>query len=172
MNKISNCFLLFFTCYFVFTVNLSAQTKQHDTNFFSTVLNLNNGKTIKLTDLKNKVILLDFWYRGCLPCLKAIPYLIELQEEFKNDLVIIGINDMDTKNDVNDYYSYKKVNYLSTYKSDTNISKKLKISAFPTTVIINQNGEVVSAESGFQKGTFKKSLRKNIKKLIKENGHS
>lgn len=164
--------LLFLFLAFGCTITVPAQEKEVIQKNIPKEIELNNGKTIKLTDLKNKVILLDFWYRGCLPCLKAIPDLIALQEEFKNDLVIIGINDMDTKNDVNDYYSYKKVNYLSTYKSDTNISKKLKISAFPTTVIINQNGEVVSAESGFQKGTFKKSLRKNIKKLIKEKGHS
>ena len=170
MNKIFNCLLPSITCYFVFTVNLSAQTGQHDTSFFSTNLNLNNGKNIQLINLKGKIILLDFWYRGCLPCLKAIPDLIELQEEFKNDLVIIGINDIDTKEDVNDYYAYKKVNYLSTYKSGVNISKKLKINAFPTTIIIDQSGEVAVTESGFQKGTFKKSLRKNIKKLIKQKG--
>ncbi len=164
--------LLFLFLAFGCTTTVPAQEKEVIQKNIPKEIELNNGKTIKLTDLKNKIILLDFWYRGCLPCLKAIPDLIALQEEFKNDLVIIGINDMDTKNDVNDYYSYKKVNYLSTYKLNTNISKKLKISAFPTTVIINQNGEVVSAESGFQKGTFKKSLRKNIKKLIKEKGHS
>ena len=69
---------------------------------------LNNGQTVKLTDLKGKVILLDFWYRGCLPCLKATPDLITLQEEFRNDLVIIGINDSDNKEDISDYYAYKK----------------------------------------------------------------
>lgn len=165
-------YLLFLFLVFGCTITVPAQEKEVIQKNIPKEIELNNGKTIKLTDLKNKVILLDFWYRGCLPCLKAIPDLIELQEEFKNDLVIIGINDMDTKNDVNDYYTYKNVNYLSTYKSDTNISKKLKINAFPTTIIIDQSGEVVGIESGFQKGTFKKSLRKNIKKLIKQKGHS
>ena len=131
-------------------------------------IQLNNDKTVKLTDLKGKVVLLDFWYRGCFPCLKATPDLITMQEEFKDNLVIIGINDMDTKEDITDYYVYKKGNYFSTYKTKMNISKNLKVSAFPTFVIINQKGEVVKTEVGFDKG----SIRKTIKNLIKENSKS
>ena len=126
---------------------------------------LNNGQTVKLTDLKGKVVLLDFWYRGCLPCLKATPDLITLQQEFRNDLVIIGINDSDNKEDISDYYIYKKnTYYFSTYKTTKNISKSLKISAFPTFIIINQKGEIVKINEGFNKG----SIRKTIKKLIQE----
>ncbi len=132
-------------------------------------LRLHNDKTIKITNLKGKVVLLDFWYRGCLPCLKATPDLIKLQDEFKNDLVIIGINDSDDKEDISDYYAYKKNNnYFSTYKTSTNISKSLKVSAFPTFIIINQKGEVVKTEVGFDK----ESIRKSIKNLIKENSKS
>jgi len=152
-------------CFLIFT-NVLAQTKTSGSNFFTTDLNLNNGKTVKLTDLKGKVVLLDFWYRGCLPCLKATPVLMKLQEEFKNDLVIIGINDRDDKEDISDYYAYKKnIHYFSTYKTETDISKILKINAFPTFIIINQKGEIAKTEIGFDKG----NIRKTIKKLIKEN---
>ncbi|SEI00788.1 Thiol-disulfide isomerase or thioredoxin [Paenimyroides aquimaris] len=150
---------------FLICTNISAQTKTRGSSFFTTDLNLNNSKTVKLTDLKGKVVLLDFWYRGCFPCLKATPDLIKMQEEFKNDLVIVGINDRDDKEDITDYYAYKKGNYFSTYKTETDISKNLKINAFPTFIIINQKGEVVKTEVGFDKG----SIRKTIKKLIKEN---
>lgn len=156
--------LLLFT--FVFFIDTAiAQTSINPPKEF----HLNNGKTVKLTDFKEKVVLLDFWYRGCLPCLKATPDLIKLQEEFKNDLVIIGINDSDDKEDISDYYAYKKnTNYFSTYKTATNISKNLKVTAFPTFIIINQKGEIVKTEVGFNKS----SIRKTIKNLIKENSKS
>lgn len=162
MKRYFNCLTLI--C-FLICINISAQTKTSGSSFFTTDLHLNNNKTIKLSDLKGKVVLLDFWYRGCFPCLKATPDLIKIQEEFKNDLVIIGINDRDDKEDITDYYAYKKGNYFSTYKTETDISKNLKINAFPTFIIINQKGEVVKTEVGFDKG----SIRKTIKKLIKEN---
>lgn len=162
MNKFFNCLIVI--CCLTF-VDISAQTKTNSADFFTTDLHLNNGKIIKLSDLKGKIVLLDFWYRGCFPCLKATPGLIKMQEEFKNDLVIIGINDRDDKEDITDYYAYKKGNYFSTYKTETDISKNLKINTFPTFVIINQKGEIVKTEIGFDKG----SIRKTIKKLIKEN---
>lgn len=163
MKKYFNCLSLI--CFLIFT-NVSAQTKTSGSSFFTTDLNLNNSKTIKLTDLKGKIVLLDFWYRGCLPCLKATPDLMKLQQEFKNDLVIIGINDRDDKEDVTDYYSYKKNTfYASTYKTSNHISNNLKITAFPTFIIINQKGEIAKTEIGFDKG----NIRKTIKKLIKEN---
>src|SRR5690606_15334260 len=65
---------------------------------------LNNGDTINLSELKGKVVLLDFWYRGCLPCIKAIPELNELQKEFEDDLVVIGVNDVDDNKQVNDFF--------------------------------------------------------------------
>lgn len=151
-------------CFFI-TLNISAQTKTNSSSFFSIDLQLNNGKIVKLTDLKGKVVLLDFWYRGCLPCLKATSDLMKLQQEFKNDLVIIGINDRDNKQDVTDYYSYKKNTfYYSTYKTSHHISNNLKINAFPTFAIINQKGEIVKIETGFDKS----SIRKTIKNLIKD----
>nr|WP_298003625.1 TlpA disulfide reductase family protein [uncultured Flavobacterium sp.] len=116
-------------------------------------------------DLKGKVILLIFGFGGWLPCLKATPDLIKLQEEFKNDLVVIGINNIDNKEDISSYYAYKKnINYLSTYKALTNISKGLKVGIFQTFVIINCNGEIVKVVIGFNKG----SVRKTIKKLIRQ----
>lgn len=162
MKRYFSCMTLM--CFLTFA-NVSAQTKTGGSSFFTTDLQLNNGKTIKLTNLKGKVVLLDFWYRGCFPCLKATPDLIKMQEEFKDDLVIIGINDRDDKEDITDYYTYKKGNYFSTYKTETDISKNLKINAFPTFIIINQKGEIEKAEIGFDKS----NIRKTIKKLIKEN---
>ena len=166
MKKYFNCLPLI--CFLIFT-NVYAQIKTSSSSFFTTDLQLNNSKAVKLADLKGKVVLLDFWYRGCLPCLKATPDLMKLQQEFKNDLVIIGINDRDDKEDVTDYYAYKKNTfYFSTYKTSNHISNNLKITAFPTFIIINQKGEVVKTEVGFDKG----SIRKTIKSLIKENSKS
>lgn len=163
MKKYFNYLLII--CFIIFT-NVSAQTKTSGSSFFTTDLNLNNGKKVKITDLKGKVIVLDFWYRGCFPCLKATPDLMKLQEEFKNDLVIIGINDRDNKEDVTDYYSYKKNTfYVSTYKTSNHISNSLKITAFPTFIIIDQKGDLVKTEVGFDKS----SIRKTIKNLIKNN---
>lgn len=47
----------------------------------------------KKPDTKGKFVLVDFWATWCGPCRKAIPELNELQKQFKDNLVVIGISD-------------------------------------------------------------------------------
>ena len=156
-----------FICFFVLAFGiqtLNAQTEK--TNLTDIELKLNNNKTVKMAELKGKVVLFDFWYRGCFPCLKAIPDLIKLQEEFKDDLVIIGINDVDDQEDVTGYFEYKGVNYFSTYKTNNNISKTLKVTAFPTTVLYDRQGNIVQTDTGYSKAGMR-SLRKAIRNAVR-----
>jgi|SRR5690554_146706 len=156
-----------FICFFVLAFGIETLNAQTEKPSLTDIdLKLNNNKTVKISELKGKVILLDFWYRGCFPCLKAIPDLIKLQEEFKDDLVIIGINDVDDQEDVTGYFEYKGVNYFSTYKTSNTISKNLKITAFPTTILYDRQGNMIQTNTGYSKSGLR-SLRKAIRNAVR-----
>lgn len=162
-NKIFTAVVCFFVLAFSIQT-LNAQTEKAKLTEID--LKLNNDKTVKISGLKGKVVLLDFWYRGCYPCLKAIPDLIKLQEKFKDDLVIIGINDIDDQEDVTDYFEYKGVNYFSTYKTDKNISKSLKITTNPTVMLYDKQGKLIHRDTGYSKkgmNTLKKAIKNAVK---------
>ena len=56
------------------------------------VLPTDAGK-IDLTDLKGKVVYLDFWASWCPPCRKSFPWLNEMQRKYgEAGLVVIGVN--------------------------------------------------------------------------------
>ncbi len=155
-------------CFFMtvsgqFTV--SGQTASQPETLPDIEIKMHNNEIVKLTALKGKVVLLDFWFRSCLPCLQSVPYLIELQEEFKGDLVIIGINDSDDSEGITDYFNYKKVNYLSTYKTDNRLSKLFNVTMCPTTILYDKDGNLIKASSGFSKSEMR-SLRRAIKKVL------
>jgi thiol-disulfide isomerase/thioredoxin len=51
-----------------------------------------NGQTKKLTDLKGKVVMVDFWAVWCGPCIATFPHLIEWSKEYQKDgLEILGV---------------------------------------------------------------------------------
>lgn len=163
-NFISITYLII-TVFTLFTA--AGQTDSQNQSFRDKELKLHNGKVTKLNQLKGKVVLLDFWYRGCFPCLQAVPELIKLQEEFKDDLVIVGINDKDIQEDVVDYFNYKKANYSSTYKTNDDISKNLEITGFPTIILFDKQGNLVQADAGYSKKGMN-ALRKAVKKAVKD----
>ena len=55
-----------------------------------------NGVDVNLESFKGKVILLNFWATWCGPCRAEIPSLVELQQQYKDDLVVLGLSVDDT----------------------------------------------------------------------------
>ena len=130
------------------------------------VLASTNGSKIKLTDYKGKVVILDFWATWCPPCRKGIPDLIELQKNYKNDLVIIGISvDTDTRNDVIPFMKQYGINYHIVYADNDVVQNYGSIQAIPTSFIIDKEGNIVTSFVGLQR---KEAYADVINKLIKK----
>ena len=52
-----------------------------------------DGKDIKISDYKGKVVLVDFWTYTCINCIRTLPHLTEWDNKYKNKgLVIIGVH--------------------------------------------------------------------------------
>lgn len=124
-----------------------------------------DGKTVKLSDYKNKVILIDFWATWCPPCRKGIPDLIELQKEYKNDLVVLGISvDSDTKPDVPGFIKNYGINYTVVYGDQATAKLFGGVSGIPTSFLIDKKGNIVDKHVGL---VPKETLANGIKNLLK-----
>ena len=81
--------LILFLIVFSLTIGYAKQDNKN-INLWGKTL---DGKEIKLSDYKNKIILLDFWASWCIPCREEMPELIKFYNKHKKeDFVIIGIN--------------------------------------------------------------------------------
>ncbi|MCE1188069.1 MAG: TlpA family protein disulfide reductase [Ignavibacteria bacterium] len=108
-----------------------------------------DGKMVKLSDYRGKVVILDFWATWCGPCRKGIPDLIELQNKYKNDLVVIGISvDRESKGAVPGFIAKNKINYPIVYFTDEVINAYGGITGIPTSFIIDRNGKIVDTHVG------------------------
>ena len=70
-----------------------------------------NGIDVKLASFKGKVIVLNFWATWCGPCRVEIPYLIELQRQYGEDLVVLGVSVDDPAEKLKPYAEEMKINY-------------------------------------------------------------
>ncbi len=124
-----------------------------------------DGKEVSSTDFKGKVVMIDFWATWCPPCRMMIPGMVELQEQYKEQgLVIIGIS-LDEKGPgvVREFNQEIKVNYISLMGSEDVVRAFGGVEAIPTSFLIDRAGRIVSKHVGYQP---KAKLEAEIKPLL------
>lgn len=131
----------------------------------SFTLKSTDGKDVSLADYRGKVVLVDFWATWCPPCRKGIPDLIELQKQYGDKFVVIGISlDREkTLKDVVPFVESYKINYPVVYGTDEVVNHFGGVEAIPTAFMLDQNGKVVSKHVGLQP---KSVIEEEIKALI------
>lgn len=118
-----------------------------------TLNNITHFKTTKasLKDFKGKWVFLDFWFPGCVNCIKSFPMVNEIQKKFKDDIVymLIGLN-------------YNKYNYIEKLYEELRVKQNLELpSAFdsllarrwsiysmPDIYIVDPNGKLAYRTNG------------------------
>jgi thiol-disulfide isomerase/thioredoxin len=125
-----------------------------------------NGKDVRFSDYKGKVILLDFWATWCGPCKVEIPWFIEFQQKYgPKGLQVLGVSVDDTVQKLKPYVSQMKMNYpvLQGLNHDDVQDAYGPMMAIPVTVLISRDGKVCAKHAGL---SSKPSFENQIKSLL------
>jgi thiol-disulfide isomerase/thioredoxin len=127
-----------------------------------------NGNQHEINAQKTKLIMLDFWYLACAPCLKAIPEIVSLRSEYGEDKIeIYGINSYDSTDkrvaEIKRFVKEYNINYPLLI-ADNLLVSQYKVNVWPTIYLI-QDGRIVYSHLGYDKTQFD-ILRGKIKELI------
>ena len=107
-----------------------------------------NGKFISYDSLKTKVVVYNFWFVRCKPCITEIPALNKLHERFSSDSVgFIGITFDDTAT-IRKFLEKNEFHFNIVSLDQSNIWTMKKISYYPMTFIINRRQEISYALFG------------------------
>ena len=102
------------------------------------------GRTVRLSDYKGKVLLINFWATWCPPCLVEMPDLVKLQNEYESQgLQIVGITCPPmAQKDVESIAQKLKINYPILLDTDDVSESYYVTSVLPTTIVVDRDGKI------------------------------
>lgn len=120
------------------------------------------GDSLSLADLKGKLVLIDFFYKSCYPCMLALPVLQSLHTKYKEKgLVVVGIDPIDKKDENFPAFLSKKGVTYRVLLEGKNVAKSYKVSGYPTVYLIDRDGRIIHTNVGFDEG-----MEKNLEEII------
>lgn len=125
-----------------------------------------DGEQYKLSELKGKVIMLNFWFIGCAPCVEEMPLLNQLTEEYKGQDFLLLSFSTDNKEAIFNFRKRHEIKYVIFENSRDLIHDSFHLSyGYPTNIFLDKEGKIVKVKLG---GDPKKM--KAIFKEIIDNG--
>lgn len=109
-----------------------------------------DGREITLSQLKGKVVVLDFWATWCAPCRESIPHLIQLYNNYReNGLELIGVDvDKGDAETVRRFVDSMNIPYPIVVASEE-VVRNYRVSGIPATILIDKKGEIRGKIAGF-----------------------
>jgi thiol-disulfide isomerase/thioredoxin len=128
-----------------------------------------NGQNIRLSDLRGKAVLLNFWATWCAPCKIEMPWFVELQNEYgAQGLQIVGVAmDDSSKDDIAKFAKDMGVNYPVLIGKEAVGEEYGGVPALPESFFIGRDGKVVDKIIGL-KG--KAEIEDAVKKALNTQG--
>jgi thiol-disulfide isomerase/thioredoxin len=106
------------------------------------------NNSISDDNFKNKIVLLDFWHTRCGMCFVKFPQLQAAYEKYKNDssVLILAVNkpiEEDKPNQAFQVIKDEGYNFPVVITKDEDLAERFGVRVYPTTFVINQNGQIV-----------------------------
>lgn len=104
-------------------------------------LTLLDGESLRLSDLRGKVVVLNFWASWCPPCRAEMPDFQEIWEEMKeDDVVFLGVAVGDSESPARAFAETTGVTYPLGLDETGRISRDYQVTSLPTTFLIDREG--------------------------------
>ena len=120
-----------------------------------------DGKAMKLSDYRGKIVVLDFWATWCGPCVAAMPHVQELADHYRDQgVVVLASCTSDERKKFDDWVAQRTQEFPDVVfaidpqeKSQERASRKLYgVSGIPQQFVIDKDGKIVAEVSGYMKG--------------------
>lgn len=131
-------------------------------------LESNKQKNIRLSDLKGQVVMLNFWASWCKPCRQEMPLLDDIYKKHKDSgFTLLGVNVEEDSKMADKTLKKIPVSFPILYDKTNTVTEQYKVSAMPSSVLIDCDGNVKYVHKGYKKGE-EKIYEKMVVDLLKQ----
>lgn len=147
-----------------------SKTSELAPDFSLPVLQGSESKTLQLSSLKGKAVLVNFWATWCEPCKIEMPWLVELQKKYGDQgFVILGVAQDDaTDQEVLAFAQKMKLNY-PILRGNNHMNDLYPSQGLPLSVYVDRNGKVVQRVVGLVSESV---MEDAIKKSLEQGGNA
>ena len=100
-----------------------------------------DGGTVRLSDLRGKVVVVNFWATWCGPCIREMPMFQEYQDRYPN-IVVLGVDEEETPEKVSQFIEQMGITYTIALDQRAEMGRAMRVSFLPTTIFIDEKGEI------------------------------
>lgn len=123
-----------------------------------------DGTRVRLADLRGQVVVLDFWYRGCGRCVKAMPQMNQLAADFaRQPVAIFGMNT--DRNEADARFVVEKMELRYPTLKAEGLPQKFGVLGFPTLIVIDKQGIARHVHVGYSP-TLRDDVGETIRRLL------
>ncbi|MGH8240839.1 MAG: TlpA family protein disulfide reductase [Steroidobacteraceae bacterium] len=127
-----------------------------------------SGDSVSLTQLKGKVVMLNFWASWCGPCRQEMPLLDQMHKRYSAlGFTLVGVNVDANSKDAEQWLSKTPVSFPVLFDRHSKVSAMYDVKAMPSTVFIDRKGNVRYLHKGYKAGDEGEYLNQ-IRALLKE----
>ena len=125
-----------------------------------------HGRSLSLSSLRGKVVLINFWATWCPPCKAEMPSMNRLYNEIRNrGFEIVAISTDNSLSTVKDFLARNRIDFQVLFDETKSVTRQYHVFSMPTTFLIDRNGMIVEKFYGEEDWTDP-AIRKKIEKLL------
>ena len=108
-----------------------------------------NGKKVSLSDYRGKWVIVNYWATWCPPCLEEIPDLVDLHENNRDKLVVLGIDHEEVNTEyLKEFVESHFISYPVLRMDPVPVTELGPVMGLPTTYIISPEGKALARQEG------------------------
>jgi peroxiredoxin len=117
-----------------------------------------NGNKTSLSQMKGKVLMIDFFFIGCEGCMKSLKSLNKIDEKYKDqNVAIVSLTERDNKKSILEFEKNYHIKYPA-YLNAANEVRSYHVISFPTFYFVNKEGKIANVINGYSDDFEEKSV--------------